>query len=105
MNAVKIKLNRKGLQTLLADLSNHSMWAIHFMELGTEMSDLVTKTELCKIIAYTFRKLNWLEEELSTEKTDQQGKQIPEKEDSNHSASPKMPASLDYPRSRLTVTV
>ena len=82
MSAVKIKLNRTGLQTLLADLSNHSMWAIHFMELGTEMSDLVTKTELTKIIAYTFKKLDWLDEELGLEETDQKGKQFPEKVDS-----------------------
>ena len=82
MSAVKIKLNRIGLQTLVADLSNHSMWAIHFMELGTEMSDLVTKTELTKIIAYTFKKLNWLDEKLGPEETVQQGKQFPEKVDS-----------------------
>ena len=82
MRAVKIKLNRIGLQTLVADLSNHSMWAIHFMELGTEMSDLVTKTELTKIIAYTFKKLNWLDEKLGPEETVQQGKQFPEKVDS-----------------------
>ena len=47
MIPVKMKLNFKAMQILMGELQQSQMWAIYLMGLGKDMTDNVTKVDLC----------------------------------------------------------
>ena len=61
MGAVKMKLNSQGMQILMGELRQNEIWAIYLMGLGKEMTDIVTKLDLTRIIIILCKKLNWIE--------------------------------------------
>ena len=63
MSAVKMKLNFDAMQFLMGELQQKQMWALYLMGIGKEMTDIVTKVDLTKIIYVLCKKLNWMEED------------------------------------------
>ena len=61
---MKIKLNFQGMETVFAELSSPEKQAIYLLMSGKDKGNKITKltAELVSIIAYLFKKLNWIEE-------------------------------------------
>ena len=58
-----MKINYEGMQILMAELQHQEMWAIYLMGHGKEMTDVVTKLNLTRIIHVLCKKLNWIDED------------------------------------------
>ena len=67
MSAVMMKLNFEGMQILMEELQQQERWAIYLMGQGKEMTDVVTKSNLTRIICVLCKKLNWIEEDMESE--------------------------------------
>ena len=59
---MKINLKFKAMAMLKAELQETQMWAIYQMTSGEDIPEFVTKTDLVKILAFLFKKLDWIEE-------------------------------------------
>ena len=67
MAAVIMKLNFQGMQILMEELQPQERWAIYLMCQGKEMTDVVTKSNLTRIINVLCKKLNWIEEDMESD--------------------------------------
>ena len=92
MVAVMMKLNFQGMQILMEELQPQERWAIYLMGQGKEMTDVVTKSNLTRIICVLCKKLNWIEEDAESEndpneeddKSDDNASNFPIQGNSNH---------------------
>ena len=62
-----MKLNFQGMQILMEELQQQEMWAIYLMVHGKEMTEVVSKLNLTRIICVLCQKLNWIEEDMESD--------------------------------------
>ena len=62
-----MNLNFQGMQILMEELQQQEMWAIYLMGHGKEMTDVVSKLNITRIICVLCQKLNWIEEDMESD--------------------------------------